>query len=65
MTYKSMTVYADSSDLSVYYIDKDEDKVSLADSTYISDAKTVGETDASYVMIRVGSGDVKELIIFR
>lgn len=64
MTYKSMTVYADSSELSVYYIDKKANKVSLANSSYISDAKTVGDASASYALIRVGSGDVKELIIF-
>lgn len=64
MTYKNMTVYADSSDLNVYYIDKKADKVGLANSSYIKDAKTVGDAQASYALIRVGSGDVKELIIF-
>lgn len=62
--YKSMVVNVNDKNLSIYYYDTERDKVMLGNADYILDAQTVGESEASHVMINVDSGDVKELIIF-
>ena len=63
-TYKSMLVNLNDKELSIYYYDKEADKVIFGSAEYVMDANTVGEDAASHVMINVDSGDVKEIIIF-
>lgn len=62
--YASMLVNADAAELDVYYYDSENDRVIMGNSSYIQDAKTVGEENASYVMFRINAGDAQELIIF-
>lgn len=62
--YKSLLVSSSSSDLNVYYYDSAEDKIKIADASYLFDAKTAGEENASTVLVRIGYRNEYELIIF-
>ncbi len=48
----------------IYRYDSENKKISVANSTYVLDRATVGDAEASKVLIRADSGNTVEMVIF-
>lgn len=59
-----MTINTNYNELDIYAYSGAKDKVRVTDSSNIYDAKSVGDDDASYVMVRITARRESELIVF-